>query len=208
MTNCFKIATANNRKMEKYLLSCQQELNNFFQITIAIPNVFLIKSRKQYDALQKRKTENWQVGFTQEKNIFILDPDVFTHESNHKNKKHFWDVLKHEYVHIAFSQATNGSGNPRWMSEGLACFLAGQSKPDLEKENALKVFQYFAAGGKHIYALGYFWVKLLIDKFGAEKMLALIRLIGPATTEKQFALHFHKIYGFRYSVKDFENFFS
>lgn len=199
----FKIQSTNqDKKITKFLKSAQGELGKFFGIELKLPTVFFLNSREQIDQIWQKKTEDWLVGWTANNNIFILDPKVYTKESDHKDIKSFWGVLKHEYAHIAMMNVCWHNKLPKWLSEGLACYLAGQIKKQPDKKTALRVFDYFQKSDRWIYGIGFFWVNLLIKKFGKRKMLELLKSINYLTTKGQFAQKFYQIYKIHFSKED------
>ena len=192
-----------NKEITSFLKSTQEELDNFYNISIEQPVVFFIDSRKEVDEIWERKTEDWFSAWAKDGNIYILNPEIYTKESNHKDINHFWQSLKHEYCHLYYRKIT-GIGFPKWLNEGLANYLANQIKKEPTKEKALEVFDYYNKSDWQIYDIGYFWVKLLIEKFGKKKLLTLVKSINSQTIEKEFTESFYQIYKFRYSRTDFE----
>lgn len=200
----FKIKSVKpNKKVINYLKTTQKELENFFNAKIKLPDIFILDSRKQIDQLWQKKTEPWMVGWASDNNIFILSPEKFTKESNHKDSENFWRVLKHEYVHIAMRKLY-GHDKPKWLNEGLCCYLAKQVKKEPTQKDALKVFDYYQKGDWEIYSISYFWVKLLIEEFGKAKLFRLLKILDSQTSEGQFAKNFYRVYKFRYSKTDFK----
>jgi hypothetical protein len=191
-----------NKKLTTYLKSINKELDLFFDIKLIQPKIFFLESRKEIDRLQKRKTEDWMVGWADNKTIYILNPKTYAKESSHKNIGHFWQVLKHEFSHLYFKKITKNN-RPKWLNEGLACYLANQNKKEPSKKIALKIFEYHDKSDWQVYQIGFFWVKLLIEKFGRPKIIKLIESINSKTTNKQFSANFYKIYKIRFSKKDF-----
>lgn len=192
-----------NKKMANFLKSTQKKLDDFYNTSIEQPSVFFIDSRKEIDKIWGRKTEEWFSAWAKDRNIYILNPKVYPKESNHKDIKHFWQSLKHEYCHLYYRKIT-GAGYPKWLNEGLANYLASQVKKKPTKEEALKVFDYYKKIDWQIYNIGYFWVKLLIEKYDKKKLVILINSINSQTIEKEFAEKFYQIYKFHYSRTDFE----
>lgn len=88
-----------------------------------------------------------------------------------------------------------------WLNEGLASYLSGQKKIC---DNPLDVFSYFDKSDAGVYKVGYFWVELLIRKFGKTKFLKLIKALNLKfnLTEKIFAAKFYNIYGFNFNKKN------
>lgn len=199
---CLEVKPARNKKLTNFLLSARRDFKAFFNIKIQPPLVFFVRSRRDIDKLWGRKTENWMSAWVWNNDVFILHPKVYTKESIHKDIAHFWEALEHEYCHLYF-RALTGTCLPRWLNEGLACYLAHQTKKPPTKEEALSVFEYYDKSDRKIYAVGYFWVKFLIEKFGKAKLLKLIKTIHPKMTKWRFAASFHQIYKFRFNKKDF-----
>lgn len=202
----FKISTIKQpEKLADMIKKANKKLSDFFNLDLNLPSVFFVQSRKQFDELRQTKTEDWMVGFAEGGNIFILDPDEYTKESSHTDIKGFYKTLSHECAHIAIKKFC-GHSNPKWLNEGLACYLAKQEKTAPSKEALLKVFDYQQKPNKEIYGVGYFWVKFLIENFGKEKLLELIKTITYKTNEKDFIKIFRKIYNLNYSKNNFEKF--
>jgi len=192
-----------NKRMINFIKSIQEELDDFYNTNIEQPSIFFIDSRKEIDEIWGRKTEEWFSAWAKDGNIYILNPEIYTEESNHKDIKHFWQSLKHEYCHLYYRKITK-TGYPKWLNEGLANYLANQNKKKPSKKEALRVFNYYQKTDWRIYNIGYFWTKLLIEKFGKKKLLTLINNIDSQTAEKEFAKKFYLIYKFHYSKADFE----
>jgi len=190
----FNISPVRSRKINSTLRAAQLGLGIFFGVDIDLPPVFFVQSRKDIDKIWRRKTEDWFCAWANTGGIYILHPKVFAKESDHK-AAYFWKVLKHEYVHLYYRRMV-GTGNPRWLNEGLACYLAKQEKSVPDKKLLLGLNKFFDRGDKDIYGVGYFWTKYLIEKYGKAKLLKLIKTISSETTKNKFNTSFKKIYGF------------
>lgn len=171
------------------------------------PSVVFVNSRREIDKIWGRKTERWLTAWVKNDKIFILPPNVYLKESSHKDINHFWQTLKHEYCHLYFKKMT-GINYPKWLNEGLACYLAGQTKKPPAEEEALRIFNYYRKPNWQIYKTAYFWVKLLIEKFGREKLLKLIKRLNPQMTKKQFTKNFYQIYKFQFLKEGFGKIFN
>ncbi len=194
-----------NKKLEEFMVAIKKELDVFFGIDMWQPFVILLNSREDINKLKSRRTEDWLVGWASGCNIFILNEKNFTSESDHKDKSDFWKVLKHEYCHLYFKQITGGD-YPRWLNEGLACFLAGQVKKEPSGEDIFKIFDYYDKSDEKTYRVGYFWVEILIEKFGKEKAIKLLKSLDSKTSSAEFAQKFKQNYGLEYGAKEFVNF--
>ena len=177
----------------------------WFGVEVVIPNIILLKNRSEIDQAFGAKTEAWLVGWARENTIFILHPDFFTQESSHTNPDYFWKVLKHEYCHLFFIGAT-GTNLPKWLNEGLACYLAEQVKSAPSPEEALDIVSYFQKNDSRIYSIGYFWVSHLISRFGQEKVQELIKRLHPDMDEQQFAQIFFATFNVEFSKEGLNKF--
>lgn len=186
----------NTKEIKSFITNIRKEFEDFFELKMELKvEILIIKSRSKLDSIKGEVTEKWVVGFTRNETIYILDPDIFEEESTHK-KEEFWQVLKHEYSHICFRFITNGESKPVWLNEGLAVYIAGQKKRKPSFHEALALEYYFDRLDKFIYPIGYFWVKYLITTFGKEKIIRLIKTIGPELTKEEFYKNFKEVFGF------------
>jgi len=201
MKNCLTVKKLKtNKKLEKFLKTTKNELDKIFNFKIKEPLIYLLNSRDELDIVWGSKTEKWLVACARNDSIFILHPDIYAEQSDHKEAGDFWKVLKHEYCHIYFKQITGGL-YPLWLNEGLANYLADQKKSG---GNPMDVFLYFNKTDRSIYKAGYFWVELLIRKFGKAKILKLIKNIDSGMNERSFASEFKKVYGLGFNKKELE----
>jgi hypothetical protein len=188
-----------NPKLDKFLIATKKEFSDFFGVNVEQPNIFFLNSRKDINKIWNRKTESWQSGWAKNGNIFILNPKIYTKESDH-TAKHFWQTIKHEYCHLYYKKLT-GTSYPKWLNEGLACYLAGQVKKSPTLIDIMKVFDYFKRKDWQTYSIGYFWVKLLVEKFGKKKFLGLLKQLEPELSKNEFKSIFYKVYKIKFSEK-------
>ena len=189
-------ACKSDKKLEKFIESTRRDLSKFFMIELKWPCIFFVDSRKLYDELRQSKSKEWMVGGADNNDIFIFDEkNMEKYSPSHKGR--FWGILRHEYAHAATFQFGSGI-YPRWLHEGLACYLADQTnfKPDLKI--AFKIFNYRGKTDKYSYQVGYFWVKLLIDKYGKSKFLQLLKGVKKVDDLKNFKSLFYKIYRIKF----------
>jgi len=191
----------------QHLSRNKTELDRFFGIKLPVPQVFLIQSRYQIDKIWKRKTESGNVGWAKGGAIYILSPENYVRESDRKNMSTYWKVLKHEHAHI-YQSYVAGGWLPRWLSEGLACWLAGQTKNKPDLQIALSVIQYHVQGGAGVYQAGYYWVERLIGKFGKKKLVAFLRALGPEASQHRVRRVFKNIYGVNWTKASLKKLYS
>lgn len=179
------------------------ELNVFFGFGWIhnTPKIFIIDNRKQFDQILGYKTESWLVGYASNRLVYLLNRKNFKTESNHKySDKKYIALLKHELCHLFFNKISKETHKPKWLNEGISLFLSGQNK--LKKNIPIEFKNFFKFYGKdtdnkdNVYQESGFVVETLINKFGKEKILELIKSCSIANTEEKFEKSFNKIYGF------------
>lgn len=174
------------------------ELETFFNIKAPKINIVIINSREEFDKIRGVKTQSWQAGMAKEGVIYAIHPEKLEKITTHKKESHPIRI-KHEIVHLFYKKCTDGEGRPRWLNEGLAYYLANQKQWELSEENKLSVTSYFSDTDKNIYGIGEYMVRTLIDKYGKEKLVKLIKSIKPPLTENKFNDLFKKVYGFNFT---------
>lgn len=193
------VQLSKDSKIEKFYKKALKDLNKFYQMNWEDnkPSVFLIKSRKEFDVLYNKKTEKWVVGSTMSTHdkVFLLHPDVYEKESNHKySDKEYESLLRHEISHL-YTRIYFRDFKPRWLLEGIAIYSSDQ----LELKRKIKEFKYFLdffdKGGAGVYDESG-WAVLILDKeFGREKLLALLKSLNGFKNREDFESIFKKIYG-------------
>lgn len=119
-----------NRAYRKNVLFFNQELNNKL-------NLKLIYSREDFPI---RYSPYWMIGFEGSEDsseFYVFSPEVFEKvslfngEIYHK-KDSFPKIVCHEMTHKFQQLGVKKYGSaPRWLSEGIACYVAEQTDPEL-----------------------------------------------------------------------------
>lgn len=180
------------------------EINEFWGINwvISTPSVIVVENRERMDQLCGKKTENWVVGsaFGSRgiRGVAVLDFKNINSESLQKfDAAGYKALIKHELCHLFYDTASKGVTGPNWLCEGVSIYLSGQTK--LKIWNRPERFDGFLESGwenmKKAYGEGGFVVELLVNKFGKEKMILLVKSLSKTEPEK-FGEKFKEIYGF------------
>ena len=125
----------------------------------------------------------------------ILEIFLYSVEKNEKYSSHkysegeFYKLIKHELSHMFYKLITF-TDKPRWLNEGISTYISGQldnTKPLQE----FKVFlDYFDKTDAELYKESGYLIKLLMDKFGKDKISQFIKSLkgvkDPETTAKIF----------------------
>lgn len=156
----------------------------FFECDSFPITINLASTRRQLERRAKKKGPDWFVGNSNFKNkvVFILAPWAFEKESSHP-KSNFPKVLIHEISHLYINKVYTFS-EPRWLIEGLACYLAEQQQPlpSIKKKLLTPSFLFELGKGKNwsknvkngAYALSYYWIEFLVKKYGKKSFLKFL----------------------------------
>ncbi len=184
----------------KYL----DELEDFFEIKLdRAPKLIFVKTREEIDRLKSKKTEPWVVGWVDSGDIYILDKDNFEEESSHKySEENYIALIKHELAHLFFSKLSKRRKKPYWLNEGVAIYVSGQLVFKKRPKEFKEFLSFGDVVGKKIYSESGFFIELLVNKFGKEKLLELIGRLSEINSEESFKKLFEEIYGFELSYEE------
>jgi len=187
--------------VEEYKNKALKELGDFFGFELE-PKVIIVKDRDEIDKLLGYKTENWLVGWADKDSIYILDKDNYEKESIHKySDENYSKLIKHELAHVFFLNLSNNKSEPDWLWEGLSLYLAEQNKDKpLKLENFL---EYYEKKDQGVFKESGWAVQFLIEKFGKEKLIELIKSLAQVKDKNDFYKQFNKLYGFELTYKNF-----
>lgn len=179
-----------NNEIENPLVpKYNKEVSDFFGLSLIGIDVYLIESRSEYDKLSKKKSEDWMVGFTKGNTVYILDSEKFETNSSHP-RSDFEPVLKHEITHI-YNHKLNSKNLACWLDEGTACYVAGQNKKTPKDAVTLNVLkEYHKHGGERVYGIGRYMVDQIIQHYGKEKLIELVRIDTPEELYKKLSVIF------------------
>ena len=126
------------------LLNEMKEVNSFFGLKNN-SDPFKIKIwgdlsdfRDYYIKIFNRTPKDWVCGFVVNGNVQVLSINKHRKTLNHENDNYdkLTKIIIHEYVHSAHNKVTNINKLPKWVSEGIACYLSKQYN-DVELETSL-----------------------------------------------------------------------
>ena len=115
-------------------------------------------------------------------------------------------LLAHELCHLFFRVSTGGNRMPIWLNEGLSDYTSGNMQFKKKPEEFASFLESFNSGGAGVYAEAPFAVEALINAYGKEKILTLLKKIketGQSMTKERFEELFKKVYGFGLSYIEF-----
>ncbi|MDP2642041.1 MAG: hypothetical protein Q8P21_02000 [bacterium] len=176
-----------------------KSLNDFYGINWIhhTPIIFVVDNRETINLLKGEKTEDWLVGWANGSQIYILNKDNFEKESDHKYKlDEYYALIRHELSHCFYNILSSYNYFPYWLSEGVAAYTSGQNKFKNKPEKFSEFLDFYDRGGKGIYKESGFFVQDLVEKFGKQKLLDLVKRLKNIKTKEGFDELFTKQYGF------------
>lgn len=194
----FELNTKKDSTITRMYEKAMKELDDFFSLNWNRnrPNIILMKDRKTIDAHRKTKTPLWLVGWVWNGNIHILDKDNYEKESSHKySPKEYFSLMKHELAHLFYQIVSNYNHEPDWLWEGTALFLDGSIKGKPKFKGLKNFLGFYEKEGPGVYKESGFAVQALIQTFGKQKFLRLIKSLSQQKNKSQFNKLFKKIYG-------------
>ncbi|MFA5303435.1 MAG: hypothetical protein WC393_02775 [Candidatus Nanoarchaeia archaeon] len=196
----------NYPEIDEYFEKSFNELKNYFNFEWDknIPLLFLIGTRKEMDLLEGRKTEDWCMGTTKGRLVFIFSPESLEKETCHKYKKNdYLAVIKHELVHVFTNIILKKNYLPNWLWEGLAVYLSGQNNFNKKLTEFKEFLEYYDNGGSEVYYESGFAIEVLIAKLGKDKLMDLVCSSKYISNKEEFDDAFKKIYKFNPTYENF-----
>jgi len=202
----FELKQKKNKFLEETYKKSMKELNDFYDIDWAkqTPKVMIINNRETIDRLLGRKTEDWLVGWADFGNtLYLLNPLKYKTESSHTYKKESYAMLvKHELSHLFFRVLIKQGYTPIWLNEGVAIHLSGQNKFKKEIQEFKNFLNYYDEKGKGVYIESGFFIERLVNKFGKDNLLKLLKSLKDIKNKQEFDVLFFKIFKFKLNYKE------
>ena len=170
-----------NFEIEKKMILQAYNLNKkFAKIEIPKFEIRLVYSRKEFNKLWGKETQDYVSAFAKDDNIVIFSYGVFEKETKWKKKK-FIEALTHEINHLFYQELRNDEYDPLWLSEGLATFMQHDKKKSnykdklvIKKEILNQSFEDMTIESYQIFTL---FVEYLILNFGEKNILKFIKYL-------------------------------
>jgi hypothetical protein len=164
------------------------------------PRIFVMDSRLTMNKYNIAPTPDWTIGWVSNKNVCILDGKKFSTDSSHTySDRYYKTVIRHELVHCYTLVVSKDFNRPTWLWEGVAEYVSeGWKCHPIPKKfvDFLRYFDFHSDKKGDVYHESGYAVKILVEQYGKEKLLKLLKRLSEATTNKKFELLFKKIYGF------------
>ena len=206
-TMIFELKEKKDKELSYIYNKAMKELDEFFKLNwkINTPKIVILKTRREIDKFKKEKTPNWLVGWADGNVIYLLDRKDYEKESSHKySEESYYRLLKHELCHLFFEHISRANTMDQfiWFNEGVAGFLSEQYKESTKPERFLKFLNQYSNWEGKAYGESSYAVKLLVDKFGKQKLLKFIKNLRKVNSERDFKVLFKKIYRFNLNYEN------
>ena len=195
----FKVIPQKDELLEEIFKESMKELNEFYEINWVhhLPIIMVVDGRTTIDGLKQEKSQPWSIGWSEGKTIYVLDRNNLEKESSHKYRLDTYSALiKHEISHSFYNILSGNQHKPVWLCEGTAIYTSGQNKFKKTPTEFKEFLEFYDQGGSDVYHESGFFVQMLVEKFGKQKLLELIRESRNANTEEAFNKLFSEKYGF------------
>jgi len=196
----FKITpVVKDELLENIYNESMKDLKDFYEINWIenCPSINIVEDRKTINLMKGKQTEDWLVGWSNGNAVYILNKDNLETESNHKYEpEKYHALIKHELSHSFYNILSGGTHKPVWLCEGVAIHTSGQNKFKKQPIKFKEFLQFYENGGSGVYKESGFFVQFIVEKFGKEKLLDLIKRSKNTNSESEFNSLFAKEYGF------------
>jgi len=203
----YRLNSEVNNNLQDVCSIAHKELDEFFGINWVrnLPRLIIVNDRKTIDGLFGKKTEAWTIGWSENNNIYVLDKNKFSEESDHKEytDDEYAVLVKHEMSHSFSKILAKGEVKPKWLWEGIAVYTSGENKARIRPTEFKQFLDFFDEGGKGVYVEAGFAIQLLVEKFGKQKILDLIKISSTFTTRDDFNLAFNSSFDFEPTYEEF-----
>lgn len=202
----YRLKRIEDRLVQEAYDEGMKSLNDFWGIgwTKGTPKIYVVDSRADIDEIKGFVTEPWLVGWATglepgDRKIYVLDFDKFESESNHdRNEEKYKMLIKHELCHLFMSTVSNGSfiQAPMWLNEGVSVYLSGQIYTRKKPDRFVGFLDSDRKNPFPAYGEGSFVVELLVNKFGKEKLISLVKKLPELKERRTLFDIFEEVYGF------------
>ena len=198
-------ATAHkDQEVEKYYLETLEKISKFFEVEgFKPPNLILLENRKAINIAWGKETASWVVGWYSGRAIYLLCPENYSAESSHTySNEEYKRLIEHEVIHF-FYKALVGSNRPLWLGEGLSVYLSEQYKEKTKPKEFEHFLKFYNQRDKNIYTESGHAIKLLIDRFGEEKLISFVKSLWKHKSPQDVETKFQETFGLPLSFDTF-----
>lgn len=199
----FKIQYNENNYMDDFIDQALIDLNEFFKFENVQPKPKLIvmENRETLTKLSQFKTNPMIRGFSLGGNIYVLDLNYLNEKDNRPTTKDEYEkLIKHELTHVLTWKYKQNGYLPSWVMEGVAIHLSNQ----ITLLAPIDKFEYiYTDNYKESFREYGFAFKLLIEKYGTDKVFNLIRSSKSFKNNKDFESKFNELFNSKPTLEFF-----
>ncbi len=215
----FELKQKKNKFLEEAYKKSMKELNDFYGINWVrnTPKIFIVNSKEDKCLFRgdggKNKNADWITGWTPNNDtVFVMNLDKIKTETSHKkgySKEQYKVLIKHELSHLFYKIMVKNGFYVVWLWEGVAIYTSEQ---DRFKKKPVKIKYLLNFYDKHmkkykdktvsVYFESGFFIKMLVEKFGKEKLLKFLKSLQKVKNKKEFDNLFFKTYKFKLNYKE------
>lgn len=202
----FKLLQTQDEMLQVQYDKSMKELSSFFNLNWIHnqPKLFIVPDRKTIDSLRGQKTKDWVVGWSTSGSVYLLSKDNYETQSCHSySDKKYFALLKHELAHSFFNVIAQTS-YPLWLNDGVSIFISGQLEFKKRPPKLNRFLNSTTNYQEGMYEESGFAVEFLVEKFGKEKLLDLIKNLKDIKSDQEMNVLFKSIYCFDLSYENFE----
>lgn len=197
--------------LEKIYTDSMRDLNDFYEINWVrnTPTIVIVEDRKTINIMRQEETPDWNVGWINGNMGWacVLDRNNFEKESSHKYKPETYKAtVKHELSHLFYGILCGRANKPDWLWEGTATYTSGQNKFKKSVTKFKEFLEFYEKSGGGVYYESGFFVQFLVEKFGKQKLLDLIKSLKNIKTKEELEQLFSKQYGFNLTYNEINAF--
>ncbi len=197
----YDIKVEDNRELIDFYNQAMRELDDFYQLNWIYnkPNIFVLSTKEDVQACRKEmglgefKTASGWVG---NGGVYVVTKEIYEELMHPTNlDEQYLMLIKHELNHLFFQHISQFHTRPDWLWEGCAVYLSGQNKYKNKPEafsNFLKFYEKNTEG--NVYQESGFVIQLLVEEFGKEKLINLIKRLKDFYSIEEFQKLFREIY--------------
>lgn len=215
----FELKQKNNKWLESVYEKSMKELNEFYGINWVrnTPGIFIVRTRKEINVLKglnlDDRSMDWVTWWTsRDGKVYVLEYSKIKSESSHLedySKKEYEFLIKHELSHLFFSVLVKSQYQCVWLWEGVAIYTSGQNDFKKRPEKIKYMLNFYDKHKKDygdkkvsVYFESGFFIGMLVEKFGKEKLLKFLKSLSKVNNRKEFDHLFFKTYKFKLNYKE------
>jgi hypothetical protein len=190
-------------QIDAWVKNSYQKNETFFEQDIPQFKIQFVYTRPEFEQATGRKnTMNWSVGTSLGKEgLVIFHPSIYEQVSEDTHKlEDYPRLMTHEMTHT-FQKNLYDYSDPIWLDEGVAGNVSEQVMYNAPlKTDRIKSFdQLHKPSGFYTPPTGYLqanrFTEYLINTFGKDKILTLLKDLQPKEDYSDFCTKFKQVYG-------------